>query len=108
MTTLFANSKVVTLVSAMAFALTLARPGNTFAAGTAVDEAFFDCLLSKGKDGSYTSSDGGASAVRLMGIACQAQWKKWHDQCMARGDTDSNCTLTAGGIAQTALKLLDK
>jgi len=43
----------------------------------------------------------------LMG-ECDATWKAWHDQCMASGDTDGNCTLKAAMLAQSALKLLGK
>src|SRR5271165_2733397 len=72
-----------------------------------VTKAFTDCLLSQAQKGSYTSSDGGRSAMLLMG-ECDATWKSWHDQCMASGDTDGNCTLKAAMLAQSALKLLGK
>jgi hypothetical protein len=76
-----------------------------------ITKAFTDCLLSQGQNGSYTSFDGGRSAIRLMGQACKAQWDAWQDQCIAKGGTDGGpggCTMQAGLLAQTALKLLGK
>jgi hypothetical protein len=37
-----------------------------------IAKAFTDCLLSQGQNGSYTSVDGGKSAMRLMGESCKA------------------------------------
>jgi hypothetical protein len=76
-----------------------------------VTTAFTECLLSQGRNGSYTSFDGGMSAIRLMGVACKAQWDAWQDECIAQGGTDGGpggCTMQAGIMAQAALKMLGK
>lgn len=93
---------------AFAVALAVSVPWNVLAqSASPVTKAFTDCLLSQAQKGSYTSSDGGRSAVLLMG-ECDAEWKAWHDQCMASGDTDGDCTLKAGTLAQSTLLLLGK
>ena len=79
--------------------------------GRPITEAFIECLLSQGQNGSYTSFDGGKSAIKLMGEACKSQWDAWQDQCIAQGGTDggpNGCTMQAGVLAQSALKLLGK
>jgi hypothetical protein len=79
--------------------------------GSPATLAFQDCLLSQGRDGAYTSLDGGKSAIRLMGIACRSQWDTWQKECIANGGTDAGpngCTVQAGILAQVALKLLGK
>jgi len=70
-------------------------------------KAFTECLVSKAKNGQYSSFDGGKSATRLLG-ECPDQWKECVDACVASGDTDGNCTLKSGILAQSALKLLNK
>jgi hypothetical protein len=64
-------------------------------------------LLSKAMTGSYTSADGGLSAMHLM-VDCDAKWKPWHDQCLADGESDGDCTVAAGILAPAALKLEGK
>ena len=66
--------------------------------GEVVKKAFVDCLISQAQSGSYTSYDGGMSAIKLMG-QCRAQWDAWQDQCIADGGTDGGvggCTMQAG------------
>jgi hypothetical protein len=93
---------------AFAVALTLSVSLSVEAqSGGAITKAFTDCLLSRAQNGSYTSFDGGKSAMLLMG-QCTAQWNAWQDKCMADGDTDGGCTLKAAMLAQSALKLLGK
>jgi hypothetical protein len=70
-------------------------------------KAFTDCIISKAKNGEYSSLDGGKSATRLLG-ECPDQWKEYVDACMRSGDTDGDCTLKSGILAQAALKLLNK
>ena len=77
----------------------------------AATKAFADCLLLQGRDGAYTSFDGGKSAIRLMGEACKAEWNAWEDQCIANGGADggfNGCTAQALIQAQLALKMLGK
>jgi hypothetical protein len=73
----------------------------------AVTKAFTDCLESQARRGSYTSSDGGKSAIQLMG-KCEWQWHAWQDLCEAGRDTDGDCTVKAVMLAQSTLKLLGK
>ncbi len=70
-------------------------------------KAFTDCLLSEVLNGAYTSLDGGESALRLIG-KCKSEWNAWEDACMAGGGTDSSCTVAAGVLDQSTLKLLNK
>jgi hypothetical protein len=76
------------------------------------NKAFLECLLFQGRTGSYSSFDGGRSAIRLMSLACKSQWEAWQKQCVADRGTDSGpngCTVRAARLlAQTALKLLGK
>jgi len=75
-----------------------------------VTKAFAECLSSQAQSGSYSSFDGGTSAINLMG-ACKAQWDAWEDQCIADGGTDGGpggCTMQAGLLAQAAIKLVGK
>jgi hypothetical protein len=77
--------------------------------GSAATKAFSDCLLSRGRTGSYTSSDG-MSANRLIDD-CEAQFDTWHTECIAYGGTEDgahNCTMRAAFMARNALKLLGK
>ena len=64
-------------------------------------------MLSKAKTGSYTSDDGGKSAMRLM-VECDAQWTPWQNKCMADGETDGDCSVKAAAPAQSAIKLAGK
>jgi hypothetical protein len=72
-----------------------------------VTKAFTDCLESRARGGPYTSSDGGKSAIQLLG-KCESQWHAWQDQCEAGMDTDGDCTVKAVMLAQSTLKLLGK
>ncbi|MDR3499932.1 MAG: hypothetical protein P4L72_11990 [Parvibaculum sp.] len=72
-----------------------------------VNKALSKCLLSRAKKGLYTSSDGGKSALRLLG-ECDHEWTRYVDACTQSGDTDGNCTLKSGLLAQAALKLVGK
>ncbi len=74
-------------------------------------KAFNQCLLSNARQhDEYTSSDGGHSAMLVLG-ACQPQFDAYWTDCMGgRTDheADSSCTVNAGILAQAALKLLNK
>ncbi len=72
-----------------------------------ITKAFGDCMISEAKNGQYSSFDGGESALRLMG-QCEDQWKAYVDACVQSGNTDGNCTLQSGILAQAVLKLLNK
>src|SRR5262245_56067396 len=76
-----------------------------------ITKAFGECLVTQGRTGPYTSSDGGKSAIILMTLVCKTQWEAWHKQCVAEGGTDggpNGCTMRAGRMAQLALKLVGK
>lgn len=70
-------------------------------------KALIDCMISKAQDGQYSSDDGGKSATQLLGV-CPDQLKEYVDVCVQAGDTDGNCTLKSGILAQSTLKLLNK
>ena len=72
-----------------------------------VTKAFGDCLLREGQSGSYVSTDGGHSALLLVG-QCRAQWEVWVNECVANGGTDSDCTVKSMILSQGALKILGK
>jgi hypothetical protein len=98
------------VVAKMANSLTLDQPGvqkPVVRSAHAADQDFTDCLLSKAKEGQYSSFDGGKSAMRLLG-ECPKQWKAYVDACMSMEDAEGDCTLKSGLLAQSALKLLNK
>lgn len=66
--------------------------------------AFAACIDREAATGKYTSLDGGHSALRMLG-ACQHSWTDYLDGCVARGNDQGSCGLSAGVIAQAALKL---
>jgi hypothetical protein len=67
-------------------------------------QAYEACLSSEATKGTYTASDGGISALRLMD-ACWAQLDKWRRDCMANGQTFNQCNLLAASYAQAVLQL---
>lgn len=74
-----------------------------------VDRQFDRCLLREGKNGSYSSFDGGKSAVILFFVACKNEYLaycKAHPEWPDAGP--NNCKVYAAIQAQMALKLLDK
>ncbi|MGH6872053.1 MAG: hypothetical protein ACREHE_11160 [Rhizomicrobium sp.] len=99
------------VVVEMADSLTLAQANNLntqrSSMSPAVDKNFTKCLLSKAKDGQYASFDGGISAMQPLG-RCPIQWNAYVDACVSSGDTEGNCNLKGGLLAQAALKLLNK
>jgi hypothetical protein len=95
----FAASSFLALTSQTVFA---SPDGNS-----PLTKAFANCMVSKAKTGSYTSSDSGKSAMRLM-VDCDAQWTPWQNQCMADGETDGDCAIQAAALAQSALMMMGK
>jgi len=71
-------------------------------AGSDINKDFTDCMLSKAKDGQYSSFDCGKSAMRLL-VDCPNQWDVYVEACVKSGDTEGRCTLKSGVLAQTAL-----
>ncbi len=67
-------------------------------------KAYSDCLTANAQQGDYNSSDGGDSALRLIG-SCESQWNAWVSACTAGGLPDKTCTMNSAILAQTALKL---
>jgi len=66
------------------------------------------CLLEKAKSGSYSSNDGGKSALLLM-EACHAEWDAWMESCLKSKDsTEGGCNMTFGNLAMAAIKLNGK
>jgi hypothetical protein len=68
-----------------------------------VQRQFTTCLISQAQIGSYSSSDGGMSALRLMS-QCQDQWQAYIDACTKVGTDGSVCSGTAAVMAQMSLK----
>ncbi len=68
--------------------------------------AFEVCLSSEAKKGTYTASDGGISALRLM-KQCRPQWDEWRSQCMATGQTPNQCNVLAAFITNATLKRIE-
>jgi hypothetical protein len=92
---------------ALALAVPVATNVQAQSRDNPATQAFVDCLLAQAQNGSYTSFDGGKSALQLIG-RYKAQWNAFEDGCIAAGDTDSNCTLKSGLLAQSALKQVGK
>jgi hypothetical protein len=69
----------------------------------AARQAYEACLSSEATEGSYTASDGGISALRLMD-QCRQQWAEWRLDCMATGQTVNECNLLAAAYAQAILE----
>ncbi len=66
----------------------------------ATRQAFEACLSSEAKKGTYTTSDGGISALRLMD-QCRPEMAAW---CTTTGQMPNQCNLVAAFFAQAALK----
>lgn len=71
------------------------------------EKAFTQCLLREGHAPQYISSDGGQSAMQLMG-QCEKQWNAYSDACVKAGESDGDCNLKSAELAQMALKMLGK
>ncbi len=67
-------------------------------------QAYEACLSSEATKGTYTASDGGISALRLM-EQCWLQLDEWRRDCMATGQTVNQCNLLAASYAQAVLEL---
>ena len=74
-----------------------------------IERQFERCLLRESKNGSYSSFDGGKSAVILFAVACKKEFLaycKAHPEWPDAGP--NNCKVYAAILAQMTLKLLDK
>ena len=58
---------------------------------------------SEATKGTYTASDGGISALRLMD-QCKPQLDEWRLDCMATAMTVNQCNLLAATYAQVVLE----
>jgi hypothetical protein len=73
-------------------------------------EAYGKCLISEiseAQQGTYTSLDGGRSAIKLMAQCDEVMWA-YVDYCVATssvGHTRGDCQLQAGMLAQSTLKM---
>jgi len=68
-----------------------------------VRQAYEACLSSEATKGTYTASDGGISALRLMD-QCKPQLDAWRPECIATGQTVNQCNLLAASYAQAVLE----
>ncbi len=66
-------------------------------------QAYEACLSLEATKGTYTASDGGISALRLMD-QCKPQLDEWRLDCMATGQTVNQCNLIAASYAQAVLE----
>ncbi len=66
-------------------------------------QAYEACLSSEETKGTYTASDGGISALRLM-EQCTLQLDAWRHECVATGQTANQCNLLAASYAQAILE----
>jgi hypothetical protein len=66
-------------------------------------QAYEACLSSAATKGTYTASDGGISALRLMD-QCKPQLDEWRLSCMATKQTVNQCNLLAASYAQAVLE----
>jgi len=73
----------------------------------AATTSYASCLKEQAPLGDYTSSDGGDSAIRLMG-KCFDSMSAYVDACKLGGKTEGDCTVNAGILSQLALKLIKK
>lgn len=64
------------------------------------------CIIPKIQYGHYSSYDGGKSALKLMQEDCLIQSADYIDAC--ERDKIEGCTLQAGILIQSALKMLNK
>lgn len=71
-----------------------------------VDHDFSSCLWKEAKDGSFSSFDGGISAVKMV-ERCETSYVRWVDSCRARSTTN-DCVTKAAVLAQAALKINGK
>jgi hypothetical protein len=81
---------------------TLALPALANAQGSKdeIVEAYEKCLVSKAKQGTSTSLDGGRSAIRLM-AQCDEKAFAYVDHCVATSShTRGECQLQSGILAQ--------
>ena len=69
----------------------------------AARHAYEACLSSEATKGTYTASDGGISALRLMD-QCKPQLDEWRLDCMATAMTVNQCNLLAATYAQVVLE----
>jgi hypothetical protein len=82
----------------------VSRPQST----KEITRAFTECLVAKAKSNdSYTSLDGGKSAVMLLGD-CEDTMNAYVDDCKSAGGTEGDCTVKAGLLSQAGLKLLNR
>ena len=68
-----------------------------------VDKKFVNCLQNKEGSGLYSTSDGGKSAIKLIG-ACSTSFDDWQDACIASGVKAGVCHVNAAALAQIAIK----
>lgn len=61
------------------------------------------CIQSKSKQGSYSSRDGGRSALSLMEF-CDVETWAWAEQCRASEGSSDTCTLKLTNLIQAILK----
>jgi hypothetical protein len=80
----------IAIVTWVLVLMVLAVPA--FSAQAVVTKGYDACLLAEAQRGSYSSTDGGFSALALM-RRCDADRLPWLNRCSVRGDTYFDCQL---------------
>lgn len=95
--------------SALGVKLNQGRGGGT--TGEVTDpnnnRALSNCLQEQAKRGSYSSLDGGRSAVAILKV-CPSHVSKWVDSCIAGGEPEDSCLQKMLILGQATLKLVGK
>lgn len=84
-----------------------AQDENSTAKANPVDKNFSQCLYLAAQRPSYSSLDGGISAVKMLTNDCPSAYGAWEQSCEA-SSTLRDCTTKAAVIAQMALKMHGK
>ena len=93
----------IPIIASLILGTTAVSAGVTAGIDGQARQAYEACLSSEAAKGTYTASDGGISALRLM-EQCKPQWDEWRHDCMATGKTVNQCNLLAASYAQAVLE----
>ena len=64
------------------------------------------CLLTAARNGTYTTTDDGTSALLLM-HTCDTDRREWLNACMAHGDSNIDCVLKSALRALLTIVILE-
>lgn len=103
------DKEVAELSSALRAAVKLSRTdaGSNQTMSPNEDKALSNCLTDQAQRGTYSSLDGGRSAVSMLKV-CHTPVQGWLNSCIARGESQDSCTQKVLILGQVALKLVGK